>query len=376
MSRFLTRMDAKTLVTRLHGKGHMDDAGAARLGDYIQGIAAEREQPLYLRILSAIGAMIATGCLMAFLGITRILSFNSAPECLLWGVLFIANAIVLLRQSEKSGVTAGIFLMQASFCSMGVGKALVVCAAAEADFFRHFELWPLVFALGAVSAATWNFYKLSVDRFASAAGVLLLLFAAIMTENDFGPAGRTIALNGLVIAEVAAAAWLFTSGKLCRAWAPLAYALVAALSVKVALLGIGDSWFLRSGLDANVVSVILGAAMIGLTGWAADGLDKLKSGPLAVACLGIIVLSALGTPGIIFSLLLMVLGYALHDRKLLTLGILMLPLFIWSFYFHMHVTLLAKSGILIFSGAVLLGGWVYMAARDLDRDLEIKELQV
>jgi hypothetical protein len=35
------------------------------------------------------------------------------------------------------------------------------------------------------------------------------------------------------------------------------------------------------------------------------------------------------------------------------------------------VTLLVKAGIMVLSGLVLLSGWAYMAARNLNKELEI-----
>ena len=173
MSRFLTCLNAQTVIDRLRKTGHVDDAVVKNIGDTIQKLSAERELPVYLRILSGIGALIATVCLMGFLGITGVISLKSGIECVLWGALFIANAIVLLRRAEKSGVTANSFLMQLSFCSMGVGKTLFLVAAGSADIWRHFEIWPLALTLAAVTAVTWPFYRLSIDRFLSAFGVLM-----------------------------------------------------------------------------------------------------------------------------------------------------------------------------------------------------------
>lgn len=374
MSRFLTCLNAQTVIDRLRKTGHVDDAGVKNIGDTIQKLSAERELPVYLRILSGIGALIATVCLMGFLGITGVISLKSGVECVLWGALFIANAIVLLRRAEKSGVTANSFLMQLSFCSMGVGKTLFLVAAGSADIWRHFEIWPLALTLAAVTAVTWPFYRLSIDRFLSAFGVLMLLFASLFDYRSFDAAVTSLLMNALVMGEIAAAGVIFTSGRLDRGWRPLGYAALASLAVKVSMLSfglLGDNFLLKGGLNAGVLSVMFAVALIGLIGWAADGLDRLREGPLSLACLGALLLAALGQPGLLFSIILMVLGYARHDRLLLIAGALVMPVFIWAFYYHMKVTLLVKAGIMVLSGIVLLSGWAYMAARNLNKELEI-----
>ncbi|MEZ0261624.1 MAG: DUF4401 domain-containing protein [Alphaproteobacteria bacterium] len=374
MSRFLTCLNAQTVVDRLHKKGLVDEKGAQEIGATVQKLSAERELPVYLRILSGIGAVIATGCLMGFLGITGVISLKSSIECVLWGTLFIANAIVLLKRAEKSGVTANSFLMQLSFCSMGVGKTLFVLAAGTADIWRHFEIWPLALTLAAVTAVTWPFYRLSIDRFASSFGVLMLLFAALFDDRSFNVSVSSLLMNALVMAEIAAAAVIFTSGRVARDWRPLGYALLSSLAVKVSMISFGifeHSYSSGIGLSAGVVSIMLAITLVGLIGWAADGLDKLREGPLSLACLGALLLAALGQPGLLFSIILMVLGYARHDRLLLIAGALVMPVFIWAFYYHMKVTLLVKAGIMVLSGIVLLSGWAYMAARNLNKELEI-----
>ena len=150
--------------------------------------------------------------------------------------------------------------------------------------------------------------------------------------------------------------------------------MLASLAVKVSMLSfglLGDNFLLKGGLNAGVLSVMFAVALIGLIGWAADGLDRLREGPLSLACLGALLLAALGQPGLLFSIILMVLGYARHDRLLLIAGALVMPVFIWAFYYHMKVTLLVKAGIMVLSGIVLLSGWAYMAARNLNKELEI-----
>jgi uncharacterized membrane protein len=106
-----------------------------------------------------------------------------------------------------------------------------------------------------------------------------------------------------------------------------------------------------------------------LIGWAAGNLEKLKTEPLMLASLGAILLGIVSAPGVILSICLMVLGYAKHEKLLLLTGILLMPVFIFFYYYNLDVSLMAKSGVLVGSGVVLLVGRGYLAAKQLDREI-------
>jgi uncharacterized membrane protein len=65
-------------------------------------------------------------------------------------------------------------------------------------------------------------------------------------------------------------------------------------------------------------------------------------------------LAAVTTPGVLAAIGLLVLGHARRDALLLAMGTAFFPIFIVVFYYEMEVSLLAKSYILMASGAVLL----------------------
>jgi uncharacterized membrane protein len=65
----------------------------------------------------------------------------------------------------------------------------------------------------------------------------------------------------------------------------------------------------------------------------------------------------------------MVLGYTKHDKLLLLTGIMFMPVFIFLYYYNLDISLMAKSGVLVGSGAVLFMGRGYLAAKQLDREV-------
>ena len=84
--------------------------------------------------------------------------------------------------------------------------------------------------------------------------------------------------------------------------------------------------------------------------------------PVMILTYGLIVLLGfLNIAAIYVAITLMLVGHALRQRLMAWLGILLLPLSLFIYYYSVDVTLLQKSLLLISSGAVLLGVWAYLS---------------
>jgi uncharacterized membrane protein len=66
-------------------------------------------------------------------------------------------------------------------------------------------------------------------------------------------------------------------------------------------------------------------------------------------------LPALLTPGILAAVIMLVLAFQRNNRLLLGLGAAGLVVFLIAFYYHLEVTLLVKSLMLLGTGLLLLG---------------------
>jgi uncharacterized membrane protein len=66
-------------------------------------------------------------------------------------------------------------------------------------------------------------------------------------------------------------------------------------------------------------------------------------------------LPVLWTPGILAAVIILVLGFQRGNRLLLGLGAVGLAVFLIAFYYHLEITLLVKSLILLGTGLLLLG---------------------
>jgi uncharacterized membrane protein len=84
------------------------------------------------------------------------------------------------------------------------------------------------------------------------------------------------------------------------------------------------------------------------------------------ALAGVLALGAItrSTPGVVATLLLLVLGFDRRARGLIVLGATFFLGFGAAYYYDMQLTLLQKSGVLVLSGAVCLVAWAVTRRSD------------
>lgn len=93
---------------------------------------------------------------------------------------------------------------------------------------------------------------------------------------------------------------------------------------------------------------------------------------LTVGVIAIVLSPTAQTPGIITSLMVIVLGFERGNRTLFTLGILFLAIYVISFYYSLQQTLLIKSIILMSTGALFLG--IYLVLAVIKRKWQLNEV--
>jgi hypothetical protein len=361
----MTNVTAAELLDSWRNAGLVSQPESVELQDFILSQQQEKELPLYLRILISIGAFISSSCFIGFLSVADIINFDSKGEMIFWGLVFIGLALLLVKISgDKDHTVKHSFFLQTSFCAMGIGKILFI--AGFADTFGEEEEWGVTFATTLVTLATYHVYKMSIDRFLSTLAIFTSLLINIV--SDFG-AATEIMLNVFFFLQISLAAFLLTHGKVKRDYIPLAYATAFSLCVTVIYFTVQSkigNWDNKQEYSLIFVNSLLTLSLIGLIGWAAGNFEKLTSEPLLLASCGAILLAMISAPGVLLSICLMVLGYAKHEKLLLLMGMLLMPLFIIFYYYNLDINLMAKSGILIGSGVVLLLGRGYLAFKKLD----------
>ena len=362
MSEYGTRHNAASLLTEL---GHKDLARAEELADFI--IHRQRGNPplffLCLNILLATGALIAGP--IFFLALYR---ETSTP--VLAALLLVAGAVWLQRQAgEDYGIKHSV-LTQSSLAVMAAGKLWFLYAFGEMlnDYLAEYgydRLWSNTLALLIITVLAYPFYRVAVGRFLFPFVVLSCTLSSIMDDTGEHSA---LLFHPFFLCQFVAAAVLLTRANIKADYMPFAYALVCSLCVHVLFL----AWVTLTWDDTEVISpyfasLILSGGLIALFGWAAGGMVKLKTEPLLLASTGALLLGLMAPPGMLLGIMLLVFGYARHERALLATGVALIPVFLFFYYYQLDLSLLQKSVALAGSGALLLAGRFYLLRRGWDK---------
>jgi hypothetical protein len=347
-------MTLRQLLARLGEKGLFQegDAGLAQVAGHLEKEEAEERTPYYIRALVAIGAWVAAGFFILFLGMSGLISDDAGP-LIGWGLTFIAGATVMRHFSTH------VFPIQLALALSVTGHTLALAGVCEPVR----EFWPAPLAAAVLCAVLYPLYRDSVHRFL---GTLLVAgtFAAWLLSEEQLHHG----LHVLVLAEAVGAGVLFTHPRMRPSFRPLAYGLVVSLCLTLTLMVV-----LATAPHTDLLtpwwpsSVVLALGLIWLYGWMAGGHEKLLREPLVIAVVATLLFTA-SSPGILAALALVVLGYARDDRALLGLGLVFLPTFITFYYYSLDVELIVKSGVLVGSGAVLLLARFYLGTRPWARE--------
>ena len=357
MANHMSTHRVPALLDALDRDGHIEDRPA--LEAFVLERQGETELPLQFRVLIGVGAAIAAACFIVFLVTVNLIDFDDEPGMLPTGLVFIAAAIGLNRLSRTAQTIAGSFLLQASFAAMAAGKFLFVIG-----FHGILDTyWTVPLATLLVTAAMYHVYRMSIDRFLSSLMVLLSVLVNIVW-GDETTLPREPLIIGFFVLQLAGAAVLLTHGRIRRDYVPVAYAFAFSLCATVLHPAAYEAIFgpLDYGtIHPDFVNAFMAGGLIALFAWAAGSIDALKRPPLILASSGAVLLGVVSAPGVMLSIGLMILGYARHDKLLLVLGALLMPAFLWLYYYSLDVSLLTKSLILTGSGVILLAGHFYLA---------------
>jgi len=323
------------------------------------GVVAEPEppptqdMPWYIQLLLAACAWLAAGFLMGFFGMLISGLFDNAGGLLVLGLLCCAGALGLLRAGRDS-----VFVSQLALPVSLAGQCLV--AAGAWQFGSSHDEIAAGMAMQLVGVAMALLSTAPTHRFLSS-GMALCGLAMVMVDQE------SHALLPPLLASVSAAFWLGARRSLpvahYLAWRPAANAVSLALVVSVWFVGVPlgfdlelhSLWMARLVTwNGPILAVLWLVVVVGL-------LRERGHSPLAVQpamLLGASLLLALllaSAPGVLACLILLALGFAALERSLLALGILGLLAYLSRYYYQLDISLLAKSGVLVLSGAILIG---------------------
>jgi hypothetical protein len=345
----------------------------------------EKETPIYMKALLGFGGWIAALFFFSFVGWCMIATILQGiqSEGIAGLVLGIVGLGLMIGTTIAQKQYKGAFASQLALAYHLAGQALFVVGANMAMYesVSSFSAQVIVSALliivmeiimiplyedgifrflatiAAVSAANALVFQLNIPGSLSVL-IGLLAFAVVVIWSDMLPATTQIKHRPMLQA--------------------VGYGLVFGLFGTIAHELAQNPEYMDSAHLELHKPLITALMLLAITIWyeirlLADYQIPLshRAAVVVLALTGIITLPTLTTPGILASLLLILLGYRRRHHVLLVFAYLFMAGFISYFYYSLQTTLLVKSFILMATGLLfLLGGYVF---RRILPVLEIKE---
>ncbi len=321
---------------------------------------AQHGTPWFVSVLSGLGAWVASLFLMIFLSL--FLLNDSKGGAIVMGLVITAGAVMLRRASSH------VFITQ---------LALSAGLAGQGFFLLGVEnLWSSGTAT-ALAAFVLQFvllvvYPDTLQRFLSTlfAGLSMLYLLRVH-------APAVVADVALVALTAIAHVLLLQQGRLqSRDWearlvTPTAFGLITTLFwvllIRTWFQGVYQ-YFFREGRELPVGVLTLGLAAVTLySAWRVMEETQARpggaAGVTAFAALALTALLTLNTPGVIAALGVLMLGFHRRNAVLLGMAVLFILVFGVSYYYDLHMSLLAKSLALLGSGLLMLGLRLFIAHR-------------
>lgn len=364
------KINAQDYLRYLQDHQLVDEPKINKIKKYITDNAQQPRLPFYFHLLAGVGTFISTFCLYSILDLFGFISFRNAQGFLGWGISFIVFSILLYVQIKNcKNLVQQSFMLQFSFALILVGKFFILFYALLhlQNYLNIHSTWFYSGILLILTSATFFLYKIRVERFL---GCFFLFLSIIynISETPFFQAHTVFVLNFYILLQLILASVLFVHPRVKSTLTPIAYAFVLSIAVELVFY---DFFALTDkNFSLAYAQYGFGLFLIWSIFWASGTrpiIASLKNIHLILASLAIILLSIFTAPGIIFSLYLIVFGYASQRRLLWQLGILLMPLYLFFYYYNLQVTLLEKSFIMFLSGLILLIGAVYIRFAKLDQ---------
>lgn len=347
-------ISAGALLGTLSAKGmllHPEEAGKQ-----LATRSVGEEVPVYLRILTLIGTLIATGFFILFLYFSEILDEDGF---LILGLVFVAAAYRLLVAAKKSNPILQVFFITCSFTILAVGKIVFVIGFVEMfdDLFStrwRGVIWSAILAIGLATVLTYKLFSFVLDRFISSCSFLRFFIAAVIAlpdlDSDLMPVVAAWIMNFFFLAYMICAGFLLLHDKIKKLYDPVAYALICTLlglavmqSAEMNVPKYQPVW----GIEIWLPNFIAGFGLLYLLSHAVGGFKKQMDSQAIVIAVGVILLALFTNAGILLSIMLTVFGRMNHRRLVSFIGWISLTGFLIYYYYQMDFSLEKKSYVLL-----------------------------
>lgn len=331
MNELLSRLELEGLIIQQDLKG---------ITDHLEKPQGGARDPLYIRILSGIGAWVAAIFLVWFLALIHALENGIVATIV--GILFLAGGIGITRASKTT------FLSQLCLALVFAGNALVVYGVLSA--LEAPDVFVLVITQAIVCAVVYPLFPSSIYRFVGPAALAVLLIGWIIYEKIF------VLMHFLIVVEMLFVGWLLLLKRRPQSLTPLVYSAAAMLPATLLFMNLTQigAWRVDLRVPLWPSSIVLAGGVIYLYFHLAGGWRVLRDPLLILAVISTLLLGIFTSPGILVAIGLLIVGYAFDDRILTGFSFLFLICFLVLFYYALNIDLAHKSWVIAGSGVLLL----------------------
>jgi uncharacterized membrane protein len=344
----------RSVIVQLESEGYLE-SGSPAVAAYLERIKVV--QPWYIRAMVGFGAWLSSLLLIGFISS---MGMTVDGGYTVFGLLFLGGAIYLRK------VAANDFAVQSSLAAGLAGQALIVIGIMEIIDWDEPKL-----GLALVTAINLVLFVVFPDRIYRvlsvllAVGSLVILFY-VQEWNALVPVFGPLLAAGLIAVTLAGAKLL--SGSKAIYLRPLqsglmlsAFGCLMASTVYVLPeLGGSFQFYPRPWISTILLGPMLVYTLV--IAW-----NDLLAGASATARGAVFVLITLviaGTwlaPGLLLSLIVLVLGAHTGHRSLIGAGLAFLAIFLGAYFYGIQITMLQKSITLVTTGvAILFARWVLL----------------
>jgi uncharacterized membrane protein len=343
--------------------------GSERMQKLDQALAEDSrsDMPWYLRFIIAAGAWLASvffiGFFMAMIGWHD----NHRTGLGIAGLMLVVGSTILVRPK------LGLFVNQCCLAASLAGQGMIYFGFLPE---QHHTLGSAVALSIGLGAALYWFYPDMLLRLITCVAALQITLAWIYLGGNGGGfiSGNHLDHDVLPLTllywvfHLVALGWcLMRTSRWSRDLAPLGYALVISLAAWQCE-NLSGFWvhneFAGGWAPGQAVTqwpyyiqpISTALILFGVVVWAAGGTGTLSSFALSYAGLACALFAIiwLGAGGVMLPLLLITLGFFTESRVILGMGLILLPVFLFSYYYNLRLDLLAKSVALAGAGLALL----------------------
>jgi hypothetical protein len=325
------------LIELIHASQH-EAAGAAL--DLASREASQAPDPILLKILTGLSAWVASLFLIGFVVVG--LNAKEVATLFLGGILS-ALAVALHRNVAEPGT----FLRQSTLACMLSGHVLLLFGILV-NLDRSGDESLLLLSLTQSLLCLLPAFAFRDTAYQT---LTLLLTSALWT-------GYAVDVNIPWLFRLILATQVSAFGTLVLWHArrnSISYALALSIGAMIFFLDWLHSKSYVGSFDEPLwpTNLIITALLAAIAACFIPRESRRSSLILAVCAL-LFAVAFFSSPGLLFAIALLTLGYGLRDRIYSLLGYIGLPLFLVYFYYSLEVSLLEKSGILLTSGILCM----------------------